>query len=120
MKIIDKNPKKQEVCVQIQSLDDLWSLSKIIEIDDCLFGKTERKIKIGDQSTDRNVKVIRKTVVLGIQAEKIEYEPSLHTLRVTGKIIDGPEDIPRGDYHSFTLRTDNQITIQKKEWLHID
>ena len=116
MKILKKDLKNGTVKVRIESLDDLWTLSKIIEVDDVLFGTTERKIKLGDSSTDRNVKVVRKKMTLTVQIEKVEYEPALQTLRATGKITDGPEDIPRGDYHSFGLAIQDEITI-KKEWL---
>ncbi len=119
MKILSQNLKKGEITVHIEDLDDIWTLSKLIENTDQIKGVTERKIKIGDSATDRNVKTIRKTVILTISVEKSEYEPSLHQLRVTGTIIDGPEDIPRGEYHSFSLATKSQITLIKKEWLSV-
>lgn len=113
---LQKNLKQNKITVTTQSLDDLWTLSKVIEPHDYISGSTQRKIKIGDASTDRNIKVTKKRVNLTIQVEKVEYEPSLEVLRLTGPITDGPEDIPRGEYHSFAVSNDTQITIQK-DWL---
>lgn len=116
MKIGQKNLKKKQISVEITTLDDLWVLSKVIEVDDILIGSTQRKLKIGDSATDRNVKVVKKWMVLPILAEKVEYEPQLKVLRVTGPIQEGNDDVAKGEYHSFTLEVGGKITIQKPIW----
>lgn len=115
MKIIKKVLKKHELTLKIENIDDLWVLSQIIDVDDIIKGRTERKIKIGDDA-DRNVKVVRKQFFIAIKVEKIELSEGA-TLRVLGTITDGPEEIPRGEHHSFNLENDSIITIQKTQWL---
>lgn len=116
MKIIKKDLKKQEVTLKPESLDDIWILNQIIEVDDIIKGKTERKIKIGGEA-DRNAKVVRKQVFLTIKTEKIEVTQDSSTLKVLGVIIDGPDEVPRGEHHSFNLEANSVFTVKKTRWM---
>jgi len=116
MKITHKDLKKGELKLVIDNLDDIWTLSQIIEPGDFVKGKSERKIKIGDY-IDRNIKVVRKTVFLKIKIKKIEISETTKNLRVLGIITDGPEDVPRGEHHTFNLGENNSFTLIKDEWL---
>lgn len=111
MKIIHQDLKHGEVKVKVDSAQDLWYLSTIIESGDFVSGMTERKIKLGG-SEDKS-KISKRIVHLKISVEKIDHE---HTLRVSGKIVDAPDDIPKGDYHTFDLSDGTVITIEKEYW----
>jgi protein pelota len=113
MQIIKKDFKHGEVTVRITENEDLWHLSHIIEKDNIVRGKTERKIKIGN---DENAKVVRKQIYLVLEIEKIEYEPENNALRLLGKIKEGPDDVSLGSYHSFNLEEGDVITIVKLKW----
>lgn len=114
MKIISQNIKKGEITLKVENSDDLWYLSHIIDKDDIIKGKTIRKIKIGKEE-DRKSDVIKKTVFLKIKAEKIDFTES--SLRVSGKIIEAPEDIPLGSYHTFEFEENTVASIIKETWL---
>ena len=114
MQIINKNLKKQEIKLKTENLDDIWYLSHIIDKNDFIKGKTIRKIKIGD-SQDRNVKIVKKPVFLKIQVEKTEFNPD--SLRLSGKITEGPEDVAHGTYHTFQVEENTILTIIKEKWL---
>jgi len=43
--------------------------------------------------------------------EKVELGEQ--QLRASGKIVEGPEDIPHGSYHTFSLESNDTITIIK-------
>ena len=116
MKLLSKDFKKGFVKLEINSLDDLWFLSNIIDEGDSVSGRTFRKIKIGE-ATDRNANVVKKPVTLKINVEKIEFHKFSNSLRVSGKIIEGPEDVPKGSYHTFDLEEGTKIKIEKLEWL---
>jgi len=111
MKIIHKDLKKGELKIKVDSSQDLWYLSNIIEQDDRVSGMTERKVKLG--GTEEKSKISRRNVFLKIVVEKVEYDT---TLRVSGKIVEAPEDIPRGDYHTFDITDQTIITIEKNQW----
>ena len=116
MKIIRKDLKHGFAKVRIQNLDDLWYLSHIVEPGDLVSGTTVRKIKSGGEE-DRAVKTHTRKMYLKISAEKVEFHKYSDTLRVSGKIVDGPDDVSRGTYHTFSLEPTVEIGIEKERWL---
>jgi len=114
MHSIHSDFRKGIVKLRITDADDLWYLSHIIEPDDLLTGKTTRKIKIGE---GENAKVTKKTMTLTIQAETVNFDENGTTLRINGKIREGPEDIPRDSYHSISLEEGSEFKLQKEKWL---
>ncbi len=116
MKIIHKDIKKGILKLRIQNLADLWYLSHIIDAGDLVSSRTQRKIK-SEREGDRNIKTFTKIVFLKIRAEKMEFHKYSDKLRVSGKIVEGPEDVARGSYHTLTLEPTVVITIEKERWL---
>ena len=116
MQITHKDLKQGIIKVKAESLDDLWDLSNIIEENDIISAKTERKIKLGG-GEDRKAQVIVKSVYISIKAEKNDFTQSSNALRISGKIIEAPEDIPRGSYHTITVEENIVISIKKEQWL---
>jgi len=116
MKILNKNLKKGSVSVRVQNQNDLWYLSHIIDEGDLLSGRTQRKIKIGGED-DRSQKVAVKKVFLKIQVEKVEFHKYSDKLRASGPIVEGPDDISKGSYHTLTIEPTVEITIEKQAWL---
>lgn len=112
MKIVHSDFRKGEVKVHIDSLDDLWYLSNIIEKDDLVKGQTIRKIKIGSED-ERKTSIIKKKVFLKIKVESVEFHKYSNMLRISGIIVDGPEDISRGSHHTFNIEDGTVITIEK-------
>jgi len=113
MKITHQDLKEGTITVVPESADDLWTLSQVLDANDEVSGKTVRKIKL---EGERKSEVMKKTVFLRLQAEKFDFDPS-GELRVTGKILEGPEDVARGSYHTFSIETGTAVTIAKKRWL---
>ena len=111
MKIIYKDLRKGEIKVKTDNLDDLWYLSQIIEKDDIISGKTERKVKVGEKQVS-----VRKKVFVSINVENIEFSEYSNILRVSGKTMNESEDIQKGDYHTFNIGIDTIITIHKDNW----
>jgi stalled ribosome rescue protein Dom34 len=109
MQIIKHNRKQGIMQVRIDSPDDLWDLSQVIEPGDILRGRTVRKVKA---PTERATDSTRRPMTLTIKSEKSEWDPDSSTLRVTGIITDGPDDIPRGDHHSFSLSPGDSFSLQ--------
>jgi protein pelota len=108
---------KDTAKVLVENLDDLWYLSSIIDVGDTVEGKTFRKIKLGG-SEDRSQSVIKKPVFLKIEVEKVEFHKYADSLRVSGKVLEGAEDIPKGSYHTFSVEEGTTITIIKQAWLN--
>jgi len=111
MKILEKDLKHGTIKLKVDSVQDIWSLSTLIEEGDFVSGTTERKIKLG--GSEEKSKIIKRIVFLKILVEKIDYD---HALRVSGKIIEAPDDLPKGDYHTFDIVDGTVISIDKPHW----
>jgi protein pelota len=110
MKQLALKLKQGEAKVLVENPDDLWFLNNIIDKGDQVKGKTLRKLKVTEEASAE-----RKKVFLAIQVEKVEFTAA--ELRVAGKVTEGPEDVPHGSYHTFSVEVGSTITIIKPEWL---
>ena len=110
MQIISSTPKQGTMQLRITSADDMWHLSQIIAPNDVLTAQTERKIKIGEEKAA----IVRRKITLSRKVEKVECSP--HFLRVSGKIIEGKEDIPAGSYHTINLEEGSAFSLTKESW----
>ncbi|MBS3106372.1 mRNA surveillance protein pelota [Candidatus Woesearchaeota archaeon] len=99
--------------LMVETQDDLWYLSQIIDSGDFVSGKTLRKMKVGTQE-DRTQKAAKIPVFIKIQVEKLEWGD---TLRVLGRVVEGPEDLSHGEHHSFILEPHVDFTLEKEHWL---
>lgn len=115
MKIISSD-YKSGVKVSTEYQEDLWYLSHIIDAGDFVSGKTERKIKIGGGS-DQNAKLVKKTIFLKIEVEKVEFSKHSDLLRIGGKVVSENDDVPKGSHHTFDVDLNTDIKIEKNEWL---
>lgn len=110
MKLLSQNFKKGFVKILVETQDDLWTLSHVIEQGDLVKGKTVRKIKATETAD-----AVKKAVFLSITVEKLDYKKDV--LRIAGKVTEEQEDVQKGSYHTFDAETKSVITITKKEWL---
>ena len=111
MNIQSLQRKEGKIVFRVDRDEDCWYLQQIIEAGDTLKGRTERKIKVGSEGAQKNV---RKKMVLEIRVEKVDFEPDTLSLRVGGRIRSGPEDVSIGTYHSFSIKPGNTLTLRKQ------
>ena len=114
MNIIKHNFSDGFVIVKINVNDDLWYLENVIEKGDLVKTRTLRNIFIERQ--EKQVKVDKKSMILKVEVEKIEFQKFTNQLRLTGKIVEGPEDVQLGSYHTIEAKQGTVLTIYKKEW----
>ncbi|MFH0977862.1 MAG: mRNA surveillance protein pelota [Candidatus Woesearchaeota archaeon] len=105
--------RKGLVKLQVENNDDLWVLSQLIEPNDLVSAKTVRKLKVGSVD-DRQTSAVKRVVFVTISVEKVELNSSL---RLSGKIVEAPEDIPKGVYHTLDLEEHSRLTVVKEHWL---
>ncbi|MBD3263222.1 mRNA surveillance protein pelota, partial [Candidatus Woesearchaeota archaeon] len=110
MKIIHLNRKKSIAKIKVTNLDDLWHLSRIIEPNDLISGKIERKIKLG--RAKEKSRAIRKSFFVKLKVDDIKYEAE--ALRLAGKIQEGPDELPKGASHTFDIKIGTIFKIEKK------
>jgi protein pelota len=116
MKKLFADFSKGEVRLKIETQDDLWHLKGIIEQGDLVKGRTLRKVSAGGKD-ERAKDAVRKPMFLGIQVERVEYNPRSRELRVGGPITEGPDDIPLGTHHTFSLEPQSEFSLIKRLWL---
>ena len=104
---INKGKKEEKVRIKIEGKEDIYYLSRIIELGD--------KIGMVDfRTTSRGERGEKIRAYLIILVEKINVDYDSGCIRVLGKIEQGPEDVLQG-YHSFDLCEGSVFDIYK-EW----
>ncbi|MHC1605433.1 MAG: mRNA surveillance protein pelota [Candidatus Methanofastidiosia archaeon] len=110
MRIVHKDLSKGEIKLKIETLDDMWHLSNIIEEGDMVYATTFRRQQ-AKQDMLRPTKTEKIKVYLGVRIEKIEFSHHSDTLRLTGIIEEGDQ---MGSYHTINVETSSTIKIVKK------
>lgn len=108
MKIHSVDPQRRKVVCEPQTTDDLWRLSTLLEAGDIATGRTERKVKVNEDT------VVRKPVTLSLDIEKAELQGDV--LRISGTVREGTDDVPKGVHHTINLAPHDSVTIEK-DWL---
>lgn len=114
MKILKSNFDKKYAMLKVTNNDDLWYLKELIEEGDLIKSKTRRSIFV--ERKGKKIKTGKKSMVLKIQVEKIEFQKETSNLRLTGPIKQGPEDeVQLESYHTIKLTLGTVFSIEK-EW----
>jgi protein pelota len=96
--------------------DDLFNLRRTIEIGDNIIADTTRVIK-QDKEFARPDKGERIKVRINLRVEKISFDDTLDRLKISGIIItSNNENIPRGLYHSISVKINDAIILEKERW----
>lgn len=112
MHILDIDEKNGFVEIQIESVDDLFVLWNFIRKGDLLEAMTSRKIKFESGESER-IKMRLK-----ISVEKVSFHDTLETLRVSGRIVEGPEKfVSLGTYHTIQIKRGMKIKIVRDDGL---
>jgi len=54
---------------------------------------------------------------VAIAVEKTEFAKSTGQFRITGKVVDGSEEVPRGSFHSLDITEGSRLELVKDRWL---
>ncbi|MCX8158292.1 MAG: mRNA surveillance protein pelota [Candidatus Diapherotrites archaeon] len=112
MKVIFLDKKNNYIEILPESLDDLWHISKILDIGDIVKGNSERKIK----PTNNYQKPFRLKIFVELEVSKVEFSASKDLLRISGKIVSGyPEEyIEVGAFHTLDLLPGVLLKLKKQ------
>jgi len=114
MKIISRSLKEQRVKLRADVPEDLWHIERVLEAGDIVTSRTMRKVSVKRGGEYEYAE--KKPMVLTLKAEKIEFQKDSGILRVTGPILEGPDDIQKQSYHSIQIDVGSVVTIEKKKW----
>ncbi len=121
MKLLKKNMRSGELSFRIEVPDDFFYLADIISKGDVVYAMTKRRVEVHTRGdVHRSERIDRKPVRLGVKVDDVEFDENVDRLRVLGKIVDGPEEIPRGDFHTLNLKPGMRLSIIKEKWASTD
>jgi protein pelota len=113
MKLLEQDKKSQKYRLQLENEDDLWHLYHLIETGDSVSSLTQRREKeLGDRL--RPGKEKKRTMVLGIEVESVEFHDFSGRLRILGVIREGPQDL--GSHHTLVMEPGSRLSIIKPLW----
>jgi protein pelota len=111
LKVIHRYLKHGKIKLAVETLDDLWHLQHLIRPGDLVTATTwRREQEVSDKI--RPERMEKRPVTLSIQVENVEFHKHANSMRVLGKIVEGPDT---GKYHSFSFEPGSVLTISK-DW----
>jgi protein pelota len=113
MKIIKFYEALGSLKLRVDTLEDLWTVQRIIFANDLVRSESERKFKSSESDKGE-----LKKVVVTLRTEKTELDKNAMRMRVLGKIVDGKplEYIKINSYHTINIAPGDVFEIIKTEW----
>lgn len=114
MRLLEFKRAKNYMWIKVERALDLFYLQELIEKNDLITAKTVRTIFM--YKYGKKEKVGRKAVRLTLKVEKIGFDKTTNKLRVKGTIVEGPEEVPTGAYHTIEIRIGSVFKLEKSKW----
>jgi protein pelota len=110
MRVLLRDPKTGEIKVRVENPDDLWHIHNLLVPGDRVRASTYRReeTKTDKVRPERGEKV---RVTLTIRVEGVEFQAFSDRLRITGVIVEGPQDL--GRHHTLNIGVDDVLSIIK-------
>lgn len=103
-----------------ETIDDLYVLYNVILPSDRVKARTSRRVRLGNDEGRADAGE-RRSMILTIEVEEVNFHEFANRLRVKGTILEGPEDlISFGTYHTINVETGTLLTIMKDSWSNVD
>ncbi len=113
MKILDSDKKDGMLKLKVENPNDVWELENVLEEGDLVSAETLRRKMIDRR--DGQEKGEKRPVYLTVKLDKIKFHEHTGNLRLTGPIVDGPEDVEMDSYHTIVAEPGKVITSIKKD-----
>jgi len=95
--------------VKPESPDDLWVLEQVITPGSLAKARTVRSVEV--RRGEEKLKAGKRAMTLKIKVEKVELTD---VLRLGGKIVEGPEEVPH-EWHTLEIEPGTELTLER-EW----
>ncbi len=114
MKIVYFNEEEGVLKAEPQTIDDLWYLSKIIDVGNTAAGSSYRRFKV--QDINRPSSGEKKKIFVQLLVENAEFAQAVNKLRITGKILGGsPEEfVQLGEHHTLDVEIGGRVELKKR------
>jgi protein pelota len=119
MIVRDSKHSEKSKAIIPEDLDDLFTLRRIIEINDNIITDTTRSIKQRSEFT-RPDKGERVKIRILLRIETVKFDGTVDRIRIGGTILNSDNQlVPKGVHHSISIRVDDMIILEKKQWRKI-
>src|SRR5437667_3699 len=110
MRVLHRDPRTGEIKLRVENADDLWHLHNLVLPGDHVRASTYRReeVKTDKVRPERGEKV---RVTLTIRVESVEFQAFSDRLRITGVIVEGPQDL--GRHHTLNVAVDDVLSVIK-------
>src|SRR5467141_3011960 len=115
MRVLHRDPKTGDIKMRVENPDDLWHLHNLLLPGDLVRASTTRReeVKSDKVRPERGEKV---RVTLTIRVEGVEFQAFSDRLRITGVIVEGPQDL--GRHHTLNVGVEDVLSIIKTWKVH--
>uniref|UniRef100_A0A7J3X9K5 Protein pelota homolog n=1 Tax=Thermofilum pendens TaxID=2269 RepID=A0A7J3X9K5_THEPE len=111
LRVLEVDEKRGGLKILLEVPEDFYFLALLLERNDVVYAWTTRQLRIDSEGRRGD----RVRVYIGLQVEKISYSKFLHKIRITGRIVDAPEDVGgKGSYHTLSLGLGDTVRIVKQ------
>jgi len=114
MRTLEKDLKHGKITLKMESPEDLWHLERLLQPGDLVESRTMRKVSV-KQAGELKLSE-KKPMTLTIRLEKTGFDETSGTLRLAGKITEGPEETKLASYHTLQIEPGTILTVQKARW----
>jgi protein pelota len=99
--------------LKMETLDDLWTVQRIIFANDLVKSESERRFRPSEGDIGE-----LKQVMITLRVEKTELDKSASRLRVLGKIVEGKplEYVKLNSYHTLNIAPGDILELVKPKW----
>lgn len=119
MIVRDSKHSEKSKAISAEDLDDLFTLRRIIEINDTIITDTTRSIKQKSEFS-RPDKGERVKIRILLRIETIKFDGTVDRIRIAGTILNSDNQlVPKGVHHSISIKVDDMIILEKKQWKKI-
>ncbi len=110
MRVLHRDPKTGEIKLRVENADDLWHLHNLVQPGDLVRASTYRRedVKTDKVRPERGEKV---RVTLTVRVEGVEFQAFSDCLRITGVIVEGPQDL--GRHHTLNVAPEDVLSVIK-------
>jgi protein pelota len=119
MIVRDSKHSEKSKAITPEDLDDLFTLRRIMEINDTVIKDTTRSLKQRSEFS-RPDKGERVKIRILLRIETIKFDGTVDRIRIGGTILNSDNQlVPKGVHHSISIKVDDMIILEKKQWKKI-
>lgn len=108
MRVLEVDPKRRVLKLRLEFEEDLWTLRFTLKPGDNIVCWTTRDVSVGQTKE-------RKPMIVKLRVEKVDFQPYTGSLRVSGVIVEGPDDYGvLGRHHTASLKPGDIIIIERE------